>query len=80
QIFGLDRLVDLTEHSSAAGLPPPETLRRLSRAILDYQGGELRDDATLMLVEWSSVTGTPRLLPHPDTPLEAVPTESVGRD
>lgn len=79
QIFGLDRLVDLTEHSSAAGLPPPETLRRLSRAILDYQGGELRDDATLMLVEWSA-TGAPRLLPHPGTPLEAALTESVVQD
>lgn len=76
QIFGLDRLADLTEHSSAAGLPPPETLRRLSRAILDYQGGELRDDATLMLVEWSA-TGAPRLLPHPGTPLEAATAESA---
>lgn len=79
QIFGLDRLADLTEHSSAAGLPPPETLRRLSHAILDYQGGELRDDATLMLVEWSA-TGAPRLLPNPGVPLEAAPAESAAPD
>ncbi|HEU0090356.1 MAG TPA: PP2C family protein-serine/threonine phosphatase, partial [Pseudonocardiaceae bacterium] len=72
QIFGLDRLVDLTEHSAAAGLPPPETLRRLVQAILHHQRGQLRDDATLVLVEWSA-RGAVQLMPHLDTPLEVVP-------
>ncbi|HZN18831.1 MAG TPA: PP2C family protein-serine/threonine phosphatase [Micromonosporaceae bacterium] len=59
---GLPRLVDLAERYSAAGLPIAETLRRLSHAILDQQGGRLRDDATLMLVEWS------RLAAHRSVP------------
>lgn len=50
--FGLDRLADfITRHSSAL-LPAPETMRRLNHAILDYQHGRLRDDATAVLIEW----------------------------
>ncbi|MCP3804335.1 serine/threonine-protein phosphatase [Allokutzneria sp. A3M-2-11 16] len=52
--FGIDRLVDLTERHEAAGLPAPETLRRITHAVLDHQNGRLQDDATLMLVEWST--------------------------
>jgi hypothetical protein len=51
--FGLDRLVDLVERCCASDLAPPETLRRLARAVLDHQHGALTDDATLMIVEWS---------------------------
>jgi phosphoserine phosphatase RsbU/P len=51
--FGVDRLVELAEHAAAAQLPAPETLRRLSHAVREHRRGELRDDATLMLVEWS---------------------------
>lgn len=51
--FGVERLVDLTERHEAAGLPAPETLRRVSRAVLDHQHGNLQDDATLLLLEWS---------------------------
>jgi anti-anti-sigma factor len=53
KFFGLTRLIDLTERHSAAGLSVPETLRRLSHAVLDHQQGRLDDDATLMIVEWS---------------------------
>ncbi|WP_229075091.1 PP2C family protein-serine/threonine phosphatase [Actinoplanes sp. DH11] len=52
--FGRDRLVDLVERNAAAGLPAPETLRRLSHAVLDHQGGPPDDDATLLMVQWSS--------------------------
>jgi hypothetical protein len=38
-----------------AGRTGEELLRRLVRAVLDHQGGGLRDDATLLLVQW---TGT----------------------
>lgn len=55
ELFGLDRLIDLLEREAASETPPEELLRRLVRAVLDYQGGELRDDATLLLVRW---TGT----------------------
>lgn len=55
ELFGVDRLIDLLEREAASETPPEELLRRLVRAVLDYQGGELRDDATLLLVRW---TGT----------------------
>ncbi|MFB9904046.1 PP2C family protein-serine/threonine phosphatase [Allokutzneria oryzae] len=61
--FGIDRLVDLTERHEAAGLSAPETLRRITHAVLDHQKGRLQDDATLMLVEWST-TAANSLLPH----------------
>jgi serine phosphatase RsbU (regulator of sigma subunit) len=53
--FGLRRLVDFAERHAAAGLPVPETLRRLSHDVLDHQHGGLRDDATLLLISWSGV-------------------------
>jgi sigma-B regulation protein RsbU (phosphoserine phosphatase) len=51
--FGLDRLVELINQHAAAGLPVPETLRRLSQAVIEHQHGPPADDATLLLVEWS---------------------------
>jgi hypothetical protein len=50
--FGLRRLSDFVIRHSSAGLPAPETMRRLNRAIIDYQHGRLHDDATAVLVEW----------------------------
>jgi hypothetical protein len=50
--LGTRRLADFIIRNSAAGLPAPETMRRLKRAILDYQHGRLRDDATTVLAEW----------------------------
>jgi hypothetical protein len=60
--FGVDRLIELTEHHEASGLPAPETLRRITHAVLDHQHGTLQDDATLLLLEWST-TGQHTLLP-----------------
>ncbi|CAM3016948.1 PP2C family protein-serine/threonine phosphatase [Saccharomonospora xinjiangensis] len=62
EYFGLPRLVDTVERHNAAGLPPPETLRRVTHAVLDHQEGRLFDDATLLLMEWPT-PGHPRLLP-----------------
>jgi phosphoserine phosphatase RsbU/P len=56
--FGVDRLVELAEHAAADKLPAPETLRRLTHAVRRHRGGELRDDATLILVEWSGRAAT----------------------
>ncbi len=53
EFFGEDRLVDFTQRAELAGLPAPETLRRLTAAVLAHQGGRLQDDATLVLVDWS---------------------------
>jgi Stage II sporulation protein E (SpoIIE) len=50
--FGEDRLADLLGREAAAGYPPPETVRRLVRAVLAHQGGLLQDDATVLLAEW----------------------------
>ena len=51
--FGLDRLADLLERESAGTHNSEELLRRLVRAVLDHQGGQLRDDATLLLLRWT---------------------------
>ncbi|MCW2614175.1 MAG: phosphatase [Frankiales bacterium] len=51
--FGLDRLMDLFVRESGSGLLPSEVLRRLVHSCLEFQGGRLRDDATLLLLEWS---------------------------
>lgn len=50
--FGLERLADFVIRHGSAPLPAPETMRRLNRAILEYQNGRLRDDATAVLIEW----------------------------
>jgi hypothetical protein len=54
ELFGLDRLTDLLEREAASEQPPEEVLRRLVRAVLDYEPGGLRDDATLLLVQWTA--------------------------
>ncbi|WP_239647974.1 PP2C family protein-serine/threonine phosphatase [Nocardiopsis ganjiahuensis] len=50
--FGLDRFVNFIVRHNAEGLPIPETLRRLIHGILDYHGGALQDDATVLFLEW----------------------------
>ncbi|MBY8875940.1 serine/threonine-protein phosphatase [Micromonospora sp. PLK6-60] len=54
EMFGPARLVELTERCSRSGLPPPETLRRVSHAVAAHRDGDLVDDATLVLLEWSA--------------------------
>jgi serine phosphatase RsbU (regulator of sigma subunit) len=54
EFFDLERLLDLLAANLAAGLPTPETMRRLVRSLLEHQQGPLVDDATLLLVEWRS--------------------------
>jgi phosphoserine phosphatase RsbU/P len=53
ELFGEQRLADLVERHAAAGLPAPETLRRLCHAALAHSDGPPADDATLLLFEWS---------------------------
>jgi hypothetical protein len=52
--FGQARLVDLLRREAAAGHPPPETARRLVRAVLEHQHGGLVDDATVLLARWTN--------------------------
>jgi hypothetical protein len=50
--FGEERLIELLTHEIAAGMPPPETLRRVGHALLDHQKGLLQDDASILLATW----------------------------
>jgi hypothetical protein len=52
--FGDARLTDFLQREAAAGHPPPETVRRLIRAVLTHQDGELQDDATVLLARWTN--------------------------
>lgn len=54
QFFGIDRLVDFLEREAAQGTPLPETVRRVCRRIMEYQNGVLQDDATVMLLHWTT--------------------------
>lgn len=53
RFFGDDRLTDFLRREAAAGHPPPETVRRLVKAVLTHQDGELQDDATVLLARWT---------------------------
>jgi len=53
ELFGLDRLTDLAEREAASGRPAEELVRRLVRAVTEHQASKLRDDATLLLVQWT---------------------------
>ncbi|MGZ3113790.1 PP2C family protein-serine/threonine phosphatase [Streptomyces sp. H62] len=52
-LFGLERFADYVIRATAGGELAPEALRRLIHSILDSQsGGQLRDDATILMFEW----------------------------
>jgi hypothetical protein len=50
--FGLERLADFLVRAEASGEPPAETMRRLAKAVLAHQEGQLQDDASLLMVHW----------------------------
>jgi serine phosphatase RsbU (regulator of sigma subunit) len=52
ELFGKERLGDLLVRASADANSASETMRRLVHAVLGHQGSSLRDDATLLLLEW----------------------------
>ncbi|MFC8045520.1 PP2C family protein-serine/threonine phosphatase [Nocardia sp. NPDC057353] len=54
EFFGAARLADFLRREAASGHPPPETARRLIRAVLAHQRGALQDDATVVLARWTS--------------------------
>ena len=54
EFFGEARLADLLRREAAAGYPPPETARRLVKAVLAYQNGQMQDDATVVLARWTN--------------------------
>jgi serine phosphatase RsbU (regulator of sigma subunit) len=52
ELFTVERLGEFIEREAASGQAAPETLRRLREAIIERHEGDLRDDATAVLVEW----------------------------
>ncbi len=59
RFFGSARLVELLEREVTSAHPPPETVRRVTRAVLDHQRGVLQDDATILLARWDGSPMTP---------------------
>jgi serine phosphatase RsbU (regulator of sigma subunit) len=56
-LFGLDRLIDLTQANASDLIRPEELVRRLVGSVLDHQRADLRDDATVVLVRWNGPPG-----------------------
>jgi len=50
--YGVERLIDDWEQQSASDAQPDEVLRRLVESVTSYVGN-LRDDASLLLISWS---------------------------
>ncbi len=51
-LFGVERLSEFLLAGLAEGIPAPEMMRRLIQAIISYEQGELRDDATAAMLRW----------------------------
>jgi sigma-B regulation protein RsbU (phosphoserine phosphatase) len=56
EFFGQARLADFIIRALTDQVPLAETMRRLVRAILEYQHERLQDDATAVLVRWTGST------------------------
>jgi serine phosphatase RsbU (regulator of sigma subunit) len=52
ELFGVERFADLVSRALSERTLAPEMLRRLLHAVLDHQFGTLRDDATVLMVQW----------------------------
>jgi serine phosphatase RsbU (regulator of sigma subunit) len=50
--FGVERLGEFVIEHTAAGTPAPEMMRQLNHELMAHQSGALRDDATVVMVEW----------------------------
>jgi hypothetical protein len=52
ELFGLDRLTNLLAREASGERQAEELLRRMVREILNHQHGDLRDDATMLMLRW----------------------------
>ncbi len=66
--FGTERLAALAERHAADRLPAPESLRRLAHAVGDHQQRDFADDATLLVMQWSSRAAL-RTVPDVEQPI-----------
>jgi len=53
-LFGRERLADLLVRAALDDVPVAETALRLSASVIDSANAGLRDDATLLLIEYRS--------------------------
>jgi serine phosphatase RsbU (regulator of sigma subunit) len=56
EFFGLERLSDLVGRHAFDEVDAEEVLRHIVRSVLEYQAGDLADDATLVLLRWNGPT------------------------
>jgi hypothetical protein len=54
--FGLERLVDLVGQTASDQLAAEDVVRRIGRAVIQFHGERLDDDATLVIVQWEGAT------------------------
>lgn len=57
ELFGDDRLADFLVRAALEDLPVHETVRHLSDSVINFTNDGLRDDATMLLVEWRGAAG-----------------------
>lgn len=62
-LFDEPYLVEFTERAAAADLSAPDTLRRLVIAVQEFGHGRMRDDVTLVVLDWPKPQWN-RLLPR----------------
>jgi serine phosphatase RsbU (regulator of sigma subunit) len=62
--FGIERLVDLLGRESLAQAGPAEAVRRVAHAVLDHNNHDLRDDFTMLLVEFRGGGADVEAVPH----------------
>lgn len=53
EMFGMERLEDITNRQASDQLEPEEIVRLIVRSVLGYRVDALDDDATLLLVRWN---------------------------
>lgn len=53
--FGIERLSDIAGQCADDDQPPEEVVRQIVRGVLEHRQAQLRDDATVVLVEWEGI-------------------------
>ena len=53
-LFGEELLADFLVRATIDNVPVAETVRRLTARVIEHVGSELRDDATMFLLEYGT--------------------------
>jgi serine phosphatase RsbU (regulator of sigma subunit) len=54
EFFGIERLIDLALRHLDSDETTPESARKINEEVIDFHGGPPEDDATVLILEWSS--------------------------